>query len=688
MTFSLRQSGVALFVLLLIGLPALTFAGLPDMAGVAAILEREWQQLFAVGSRLVSAWSQLINGIPEGELLVVVMNSALPLLLIFPLRWFSKYFADVMAQWLGELHNRLVSGSIKHRGLRALTRFITSITPLVPWILLLWLSLLVPYPDRELYGPGGALPLLFSVYVIYVLVNLSLEWFLLSTCQGAGQYLNSDNTALLEKRAHSVTSWFLLPWVIIALSEYLLKHSVISQFIGAIVWLFSWLIISYLLQFYRESLVTNLKRLTPERFDPYLEPMATGRLTILLLPLLIPLNLFLFLRAFIDQLLGEFDWYQKLNARWFRMKNQALEQEGDNEIAECTDDNYLRWFQPYSEENFPIINTGLSTAIEKYFAAWHDEVSDDNVLLITGEPGIGKKSAVRRFCREVSGDYADLRVQMMDVPARTMDVATLYGLIGEQLGVDITGGPAALAASCTDIPPTMLVLNNAEHLFLADVGCLDAWRALLSLTNARAPNVFWLIVINNQSWAYLCNVFGRDYQMRNVIRVKRWTQSEIRSLIMSRNQKAGYRIKYDDVLVDTRAPASNTLRNAEQRYFSLLWDASRGVPVTALTLWMESVTTRRDEVTVRIPRMPSVSRIEKSGSHQLFVFAALVTHGSLSTAELVLVTNIAENVVRFALKAALEDEVVEKGDDGRYRITTLWYHTVVNILNRMNMLHE
>jgi hypothetical protein len=194
--------------------------------------------------------------------------------------------------------------------------------------------------------------------------------------------------------------------------------------------------------------------------------------------------------------------------------------------------------------------------------------------------------------------------------------------------------------------------------------------------------------MNNQSWAYLCNVFGRDYQMRNVVRVKRWTQAEIRSLILSRNQQSGYRLRYDDVLMDTRAPANNSLRNAEQRYFSLLWDASHGVPVTALRLWQESVTTRRNEVTVKVPRIPAGSRIEKSGSNQSFILAAIVTHGTLNTAEIMRVTNLSENVVRFSLKATLEDDIVEKGEDGRYRITALWYHTVVSILNRMNMLHE
>ncbi|WP_300426884.1 hypothetical protein [uncultured Thalassolituus sp.] len=687
MTSSLRFVG-AFIVLLLLSASLLVNAGLPEWQSYSAVFEREWQQLTRVGGDFIAAWDKLFSGMSAGERVSVLMNTGLPLLLILPLRWLAKWFADRLARALGELHNRLVSGSIKHKGLRAVTRFITSITPLVPWIILLWVAMLVPSPDRDINGPGGALPLLFSVYVVYVLVNLSLEWFLLSTCQGAGQYLNAENTALLEKRSHRVTSWLLFPWVVIALSEYLLKSAVISQLIGALVWVFSWLVISFLLRFYRESLVTNLKRLTPERFDPMLEPMASGKLSVLILPLLIPLNLVLFLQAFVDQLLGEFPWYQRLSARWFRMKKQALESEPGDDPNERTDENYLRWFQSYGEENFPIISTGLGPAISKYFEAWHSDIDDDNVLLIAGEPGIGKKSAVRRFCKEAEEKHEGLKIRKMDIPARTLDPAVLHSLIGAELGVDLSGGPAALASASDNIEPTLLVINNAENLFLADVGCLDAWRALLSLTNARAPNVFWLIVINNQSWAYLCNVFGRDYQMRNVIRVKRWTQAEIRSLILSRNQQSGYRLKYDDVLVDTRAPANNTLKNAEQRYFSLLWDASRGVPVTALTLWRASVVTRRGEVTVKIPRMPSGVRIEKSGSHQLFVFAAIVTHGSLAAAELVRVTNIPENVVRFALKAALEDEVIEKGDDGRYRITTLWYHTVVNILNRMNMLHE
>ncbi|WP_430460375.1 ATP-binding protein [Thalassolituus sp. LLYu03] len=665
---------------------------------MAALLQSEWQQLHDAFHRLLSAWDLLLHGIPAGERTRVILQSGLPLVLLFPARWLAKHFAHLLTGALAGLHNRLISGSIRHQGLRALARFISAITPLLPWLLLLWLSLYLPQPaeddsGHELAGIGGALPLLLQVYFLYVLVKLASEWFLMSVCQGAGLYLNGEGTARLEQRTRAFTSWLLLPWVLIALADYLFHHSVISQLVGAFVWLFSWVVISYLLQFYREELVLNLKRLLPETLDPVVEKAGSGRLMILTLPLWVPFNLVLFLKAFIADLLSEFTWYQKLNARWFRMKNQVADND-DEDNGECTDDNYLRWFTANGDWEYPIIDTGLSSAVRKHFDTWNSERSDENVLLITGEPGIGKKSAAKRFANAISNDLQlqqseqRVDVRLLDVPAKTTGADDLHRLLGNALGLDLTNGPLALAEQDEALPPTVIILNDAENLFLADVGCLDGWRALLALTNARVQNLYWLIVINNQSWAYLCNVFGRDYQMRNVVRVKRWTQAEIRSLILSRNQQSGYRLQYDDVLIDTRTHASATVRNAEQRYFSLLWDACHGIPVTALMLWKESVTTHRGVVTVSIPRLPTGARLEKSGPKMMFVFAAIVTHGNLTTGELMRVTNMPENVIRFIVKTALEGDMMEKGADGRYRITALWYHTVVSTLNRMNMLNE
>ena len=312
----------------------------------------------------------------------------------------------------------------------------------------------------------------------------------------------------------------------------------------------------------------------------------------------------------------------------------------------------------------------------------------DVALLVAGEKGIGKTAALTRLEKFIRKEKPDLLVHRLTIPPKTTSREAVYNLIGELIGTDVSAGPSELARTDAERTPTIIMLDEAQNLFLAEVGHLDGWRALLNLTNVRVENLFWIVSINNQSWAYLCNVFGREYQMRNAIRVKRWSQNEIRSLILSRNHLSGFKLQYDDILLTSRGPEAGNLRNAEQRFFSLLWDGCRGIPMTALEMWLTSIRPHGRTVTVGLPQIPGSGILEKLGSKLMFVYAAVVTHENLTFDEILKVTNQQENVVRYALKSALDAEFMERSNDGRYRITPLWYNTVISYLTRKNMLHE
>jgi len=200
--------------------------------------------------------------------------------------------------------------------------------------------------------------------------------------------------------------------------------------------------------------------------------------------------------------------------------------------------------------------------------------------------------------------------------------------------------------------------------------------------------VFWVLLINNQSWAYLCNVFGREYQFRNVIRVKHWGQTDIRSLILSRNHLSNFQLRYDEVLLSSRGPEAGNLRNAEQRYFSLLWDASRGNPMVALRLFLTSVKVKGRQVTVGLPNPPSASLLDGMGDNSLFVYAAIATHENLTSHEITAVTHLPENIVRYALKGGFDAGFLHKDEDSRYRLVPLWYQQVISYLTRKNLLNE
>lgn len=589
--------------------------------------------------------------------------------------------------------NNLISNkAAKQAWAKALARLLASSALLAPWILL-WLALSVYTAS---FAQHSALLLywwvpLAKLYIIYGLLRLVAEWLLLRISSSAGVFLGSDKNKLLRIHAHRHAAWLVWPWVLIYAIHHWIGVSLLYRLTEVFAWLVAWLVLANLLKLRQHDYLANIKQLLPEKLDPLLDQLTSEKLFLLIGTLLLPLQILQFLLQYIDQVLTDFDWYRRLNARWFRMRTKVLaDQDAPTNLDEDVPLQYERWFIPEgsAEHEFPVIPTGLLEAIRKPVDAWLNERTDENALVVTGEKGIGKTAALSRLKSSISKDYPQVQVLRLSVPAKTTNPDDLYKLIGDLLNTDLSQGPAMLARTDAERPPTLLILDEAQNLFLADVEHLDGWRALLNLTNVRVENLFWIVSINNQSWAYLCNVFGREYQIRNAIYAKRWSQDEIRSLILSRNHLGGYKLRYDDVLLSSRGSDAGNLRNAEQRYFSLLWDSCRGIPMTALGMWLTSVRTQGRVVTVGLPQVPDSSVLETLGAKLMFVYAAIVTHENLTFDELLRVTNQQENVVRYALKSALNAEFIERSSDGRYRITSLWYHTVISYLARKNMLNE
>ncbi|MCC1497802.1 ATP-binding protein [Alcanivorax sp. 1008] len=590
------------------------------------------------------------------------------------------------------IHNLIIARAPKQRWVKALARPFSGIAPLAPWILL-WLVLTA---FTSFFSGSNAALLhwwapLAELYIVYGLLSLSGEWLLLRISTGAGVFLGGEQNKQLANHARSHARWMIWPWIILYIIDHWIGPSLTYRVAELATWLVNWFAIASLLKVRRQDYLVNLKRLLSQRFDPIVERVLSPRGFIWSATLLLPLQILLFVLQYLDMLLSDFDWYRSLSARWFRMRTKVLvEQDGEEISSEEVPQQYERWFTPEGdgEMDFPVIDTGLMDAMRKPLDLWLDGRSDENALLVAGEKGIGKSAALARLEKFIRKERPDLIVHRLTIPAKTTSREAVYKLIGDLIGTDVSDGPSELARTDAERTPTIIMLDEAQNLFLAEVGHLDGWRGLLNLTNVRVENLFWIVSINNQSWAYLCNVFGREYQMRNAIRVKRWSQNEIRSLILSRNHLSGFKLQYDDILLTSRGPDAGNLRNAEQRFFSLLWDSCRGIPMTALEMWLTSIRPGERTVTVGLPQVPGSGVLEKLGPKLMFVYAAVVTHENLTFEEILKVTNQQENVVRYALKSALDAEFMQRSKEGRYRITPLWYNTVISYLNRKNMLHE
>lgn len=624
---------------------------------------------------------------PLGALLSAGMRYAFALLGLLLL----SYLARQLAKPLLSLHERLTRAARGKRVLSSLARLPGGLIPLMPW-LFGWLGLAALEALYSLYRLDTLVALMpvARLYVVYGATALVCEWLILRVCQQANVYLSSEQAAQLRPTARRSARLIVAPWLLWVFIDIVMGAS-FSRSLGMLLNMLSLYVGLGLLLYPRSyELVKALQSLLPPRLDPVAETLFKGIRTILLGPLSLPALVLAFVFNFFDKLMSEADWYRSLTARWFRMRVQGSE-ENEEDTASTTPvaEDYNLWFNGSNEnQELPYIESGLLPALRKPLDLWLAEHTEENTLLLTGERGIGKSHVLEKLKKVLAGEHPDLQIRHASVPAKTLSPESVQQLVGQLLDTDLSAGPAELASTDAERQATLVILDNAQNFFLSKVGGLEGWKTLLSLTNTRLENIFWLVVINNQSWAYLSNVFGRDYQFRNVLRAKRWSQHDIRSLILSRNHLSGFRIRYDDILLTSRGPEAGNIRNAEQRYFSLLWDACRGNPMLALQLWLSSVRTQGNTVTVGLPAEPSLSQVDKLGSNLMFVYAAIVTHENLTSEEIVAVTSLPDNVVRYALKTGFDAGFVRRSDDGRYRLVPIWYSTITNMLARKNLLHE
>lgn len=527
------------------------------------------------------------------------------------------------------------------------------------------------------------------LYIIYGITRLFGEWLLIHIAERAGRFVTPAQSGTIQKQARRAAAIAMVPFLIhdfvgLAIGPSLLLSGLQWLMLAAI-----FVAISSLLQPWREAYILALQSFLPETIDPWVERLLRPLLMPIVGPLLSPVLLLALLVNFLHRGLTDLDWYRKLIARSFKLRSATTEREAINESQSDDFTRYSQWFgETAPETELPVIKVELLQHIQDILKPWIDKQSEENSVLLSGERGAGKSVALRHLQTCVAEHHPDIRLQKVSVPAKTCSAEAVSALIASALGDDRIGGPGALVKTDEQRTPTVVILEDAQNFFLREVGSLEGWETLLSFTKTRVTNIFWIVVINNQSWAYLSRVFGGDYQFSTVLKTRGWSQGDIRSLILSRHQMSGFKLRYDDILLSTRGPEAGSVRNAEQLYFSLLWDSCSGNPLLALAMWLSSVTVSGSQITVGLPAEVSATGLEHLGEELHFAYAALLIHENLSSEELVAVTALPQGIIRAALKFAFDTGLATRSDDRRYRITPLWYPIICRLLTRKNLLHE
>jgi hypothetical protein len=246
----------------------------------------------------------------------------------------------------------------------------------------------------------------------------------------------------------------------------------------------------------------------------------------------------------------------------------------------------------------------------------------------------------------------------------------------------------SLARALAEGPSRVVVLDMAQHLFLADVGGYDAFAGFARLVNRTCRQVFWLCSMNTYAWRHLSAVRPDAAVFRGSAQLAAWSEERIRELIRTRCTASGVQFNFADLVVDGLEGVSTQARliESEEGYTRLLWDYSDGNPRAALHFFLRSLDPDRgNRVRVRLFRAPDVARLEAGGFNGLFVLAAVVTHESIGLDHLVEVTRIDRPECFIHLDRMAELGAVVCHDD-MYRVSTTWHRAAVRLLRRRNLL--
>lgn len=590
----------------------------------------------------------------------------------------TSWLASLQQQWLGKLESAT--------GHSILSGLFWMLKPNASWIYILLVAQASKLVFAEHWHILNLLAPLATLYAAFRALRIILEWGFSRTYTRSGLFLSNHMSEQLVVDSQRMT------WIVVYLSfSWALAYASgggYALYLVSFLAVFLFFAVLWLLMFKHAAAVNKL---THQVLGLKLDVAAGERswwlrwLGKLAWPFIFALVQFLDILYSLNQKLMVFDMYRSFSVKLLRVRLDSKTEDADDEDEGAEpDQSYSDWMLRDAPDNL-LFDVGDVSSLLTPLKHWFGEKTDENLMVVIGESGSGKSTLVRRL----PGMWTDTPVKVLDVEPKTFESQIIFDQIADSLGIERFTDIAGLVRQDANIVPQVLVIDSAHNLFLAEVGYLKAYKALLECMNAHMENVFWLVVMHAPSWNYLNCVFSREQRISHVFKMPRWSPMDIRKLILSRHQGGRRRLKYNEMLLSAAASSeSSSVRAADSRVFNILWEQCGGNPLAAIELWLNAVKVKGRIAEVGVPQRPPSNLLNGMKDDLFFVYTAIVSHSELSTAEIMLVTHFSEPVVRHALKQGINLGMIIRDDTKRYKVDPYWYGTLSGFLHRKNMLWD
>ncbi|MDX1692317.1 MAG: AAA family ATPase [Ketobacteraceae bacterium] len=528
-----------------------------------------------------------------------------------------------------------------------------------------------------------------AIMAFYLFVNTLITWAISNTNSQAHLFVTKSRQDTIASYCHHYAFYVTLFSLVYIVLNNILHGGIITVLYALALIVIIWQFTYRLIQHFSGELDTHLSKRVSETTHQRYKNVKLGFVRQGLVPVTFFALQFRDLVTGIHNRLLNIESYHALTAKFLKIRLEQSQTSNDSGEKPAQEDiHYESWFLNRdlpAEKPQLLLKSRWIKDINTMVLEWMEQKQEENDLALIGECGIGKTILINQWLDQ----WESCKAVNIVVPEKTTNEDDIFNLIKEAIGISTKADIAHFVKEQKDLEKTVVVIDEAQNLFLGDVGGFNAYKMLQNLISAKLQNIFWIVAINQQSWIYLNDVFSRTYQFSNRINIQRWTQQEIRELILNRHRASRRRLKYDELLLASTAHSETATRAAESRCFSLLWDQSAGIPAVALSIWVNAARhPGKGQIEMGIPERPSSSVMLELTDDYLFVYSALIIHETLNTQQAQAVTHLSEPIVRRALKLGMDQGFVIRKDRGRYTINSLWYIQLCQLLRRKNFLHE
>ncbi|NMA26577.1 MAG: ATP-binding protein [Burkholderiales bacterium] len=337
---------------------------------------------------------------------------------------------------------------------------------------------------------------------------------------------------------------------------------------------------------------------------------------------------------------------------------------------------YRRLFRPLPV-NDPRFLVGRNLELEAIGAArasW--EAGRPTAVMIRGARGSGKTSLLNCAAK---GVLEGLPVVRMQPPTR------IYSEDGLQ---------EWLQTQPLEGTRQVIILEEAERLYLRRIGGFQAIKGLLQTIQRTQPEALWIVVLNLYAARLLNAACGFETNFTHRLHAETVGPAELREAIMVRHRLSGLRLRFLDGTTDqsTRlrwSGGANSSDDPESHFFSTLHKHSGGVFRSALEIWLDSIEpAERGTLTVK-PLAQSIrtDAVEDLPLEIYYTLVAVLQHGSLTPAEHAEVFDLSlpasqAHLLDLVGRRLLEDDPDHPG----FRVRPEARSPVRQVLYRLNLL--